>query len=50
MKPGELGERHTPLDFEHQSTRELVAEDFVYALKRHATTRTTAPIYGLFSQ
>ena len=32
MKPGELGERRTPLDFEHSGTRELVAEDFVYAL------------------
>jgi ABC-type transport system substrate-binding protein len=50
MKPGELGERRTPLDFEHQGTRELVAEDFVYALKRHATTRITAPIYGLFAE
>jgi ABC-type transport system substrate-binding protein len=50
MKPGELGTRRTPLDFEHQGTRELVAEDFVYALKRHATTRITAPIYGLFAE
>jgi ABC-type transport system substrate-binding protein len=50
MKPGELGERRTPLDFEHQGTRELVAEDFVYALKRHATTRITAPIYSLFAE
>ncbi|MEY2689892.1 MAG: hypothetical protein RL375_4092, partial [Pseudomonadota bacterium] len=50
MKPGELGERRTPLDFEHQGTRELVAEDFVYALKRHATTRITTPIYGTFSE
>ncbi len=50
MKPGELGERRTPLDFEHQGTRELVAEDFVYALKRHATTRITAPIYSTFAE
>ena len=50
MKPGELGERRTPLDFEHQGTRELVAEDFVYALKRHATTRITTPIFGLFAE
>ena len=39
MKRGELGDKRSPLDFEHQGTRELVAEDFVYALKRHATTR-----------
>jgi ABC-type transport system substrate-binding protein len=50
MKPGELGMRRTPLDFEHTGTRELVAEDFVYALKRHATTRITTPISGIFSE
>ena len=50
MKPGALGERRTPLDFEHTGTRELTAEDFVYALKRHATTRITTPIYGIFSE
>ncbi|HWH74924.1 MAG TPA: ABC transporter substrate-binding protein [Methylibium sp.] len=50
MRPGELGERRTPLDFEHTGTRELVAEDFVYALKRHATTRITTPIAGIFAE
>jgi ABC-type transport system substrate-binding protein len=50
MKPGELGKRASPLQFEQQGTRELVAEDFVYALKRHATTRITTPIYGIFSE
>jgi ABC-type transport system substrate-binding protein len=50
MKPGELGPRRTPLDFEHSGTRELVAEDFVYALKRHATTRITTPIFSTFAQ
>jgi ABC-type transport system substrate-binding protein len=50
MKPGELGDRRTPMDFEETGTRELVAEDFVYALKRHATTRITTPIYGIFSE
>lgn len=50
MKPGELGARTSPMQFEHQGTRELVADDFVYALKRHATTRITAPIYGIFSE
>jgi ABC-type transport system substrate-binding protein len=50
MKPGELGDRRTPLDFKEQGTRELEAEDFVYALKRHATTRITTPIYGIFSE
>lgn len=50
MKPGELGKRRTPMDFEHTGTRELVAEDFVYAIKRHATTRITTPIFGVFSE
>jgi ABC-type transport system substrate-binding protein len=50
MKPGELGKRRTPLEFEQSGTRELVAEDFVYALKRHATTRITTPIYGIFAE
>lgn len=50
MKPGELGKRRSPMDFEKTGTRELVAEDFVYALKRHATTRITTPIFGVFSE
>jgi ABC-type transport system substrate-binding protein len=50
MKSGEIGGRHSPIDFEHTGTRELVAEDFVYALKRHATTRITTPINGIFSE
>jgi len=50
LAPGEIGDRRTPSDFEQQGTRELVAEDFVYALKRHATTRITAPIFGIFSE
>ena len=50
MKPGELGDRRSPMEFEHTGTRELVAEDFVYALKRHATTRITTPIFGIFSE
>jgi ABC-type transport system substrate-binding protein len=50
MKPGEIGVRRTPMAFEHTGTRELVAEDFVYALKRHATTRITTPIAGVFGE
>jgi ABC-type transport system substrate-binding protein len=50
MKPGELGRRSSPLQFEHQGTRELVAEDYVYAMKRHATTRITTPIFGIWSE
>lgn len=50
MKPGDVGKRRSPLEFEQQGTRELVADDFVYALKRHATTRIQAPVFGIFSE
>ncbi len=50
LKAGGIGERRTPIEFEYTGTRELVAEDFVYAIKRHATTRITTPIYGVFSE
>jgi hypothetical protein len=36
LKTGELGDRRSPWQFEQQGTRELVAEDYVYALKRQA--------------
>ncbi|MCK6420569.1 MAG: ABC transporter substrate-binding protein [Aquabacterium sp.] len=45
----QLGDRRSPFEFEHQGTRELVAEDFVYALKRHATTRIEAPVFAIFA-
>ena len=45
----ELGGRRSPWQFE-QGTRELVAEDFVYAIKRHATTRIEAPVYAVFAE
>ncbi|MEK0416952.1 MAG: hypothetical protein RI949_958 [Pseudomonadota bacterium] len=50
LKPGDLGSRRRPGDFEHQGTRELLADDFVYALKRHATTRFTTPIFSTFAE
>ena len=50
LKPGELGARRKPSDFEQQGTRELVAEDYVYALKRHATRRITTPIFSTFAE
>jgi|GEM_PF-7073882 len=50
LKPGELAGRRSPLDFEHQGTRELTAEDFVYALKRHASPRVEASVFGVFSE
>jgi len=45
----QIRDKRSPLDFEKQGTRELVADDFVYAFKRHATTRIEAPIFAVFS-
>jgi ABC-type transport system substrate-binding protein len=45
----QIGNKRSPLDFEKQGTRELVADDFVYAFKRHATTRIEAPIFAVFA-
>ncbi len=36
-------------DFEHVGTRELVAADYVYQIKRLANPRLSSPIYGLMS-
>ncbi len=45
-----LGDKRTPFDFAQLGSREVVAEDFVYALKRHATTRIEAPVYAVFAE
>ncbi|MDH3210385.1 MAG: ABC transporter substrate-binding protein, partial [Burkholderiaceae bacterium] len=46
----ELGDKRSPWEFEHLDTRELVAEDYVYALKRHASPKVAAPVFGVFSE
>jgi ABC-type transport system substrate-binding protein len=46
----QLGDKRSPRDFAEQGTRELVADDFVYAIKRHATTRIEAPVYAVFAE
>ncbi len=46
----QVGEKRSPRDFSQQGTRELTADDYVYAIKRHATTRTAAPVFGVFSE
>lgn len=45
-----LGDMRTPFDFAKQGTREVLAEDFVYAIKRHATTRIEAPVFAVFAE
>jgi oligopeptide transport system substrate-binding protein len=37
-------------NFEHSGTRELVAEDYVYQIKRLANPRLGSPIFGLMSE
>lgn len=50
MTAAQTRDKHSPLDFAQTGTREVVAEDFVYALKRHATPRIETPIFGIFSE
>ena len=38
MKREDVGDKPRPADFKQTGTRELVADDYVYAIKRHATT------------
>ena len=50
LSRAEFGDKRSPLDFAQQGTREMVADDFVYALKRHATTRIEAPVFSVFAE
>ncbi|MBU6437534.1 MAG: peptide ABC transporter substrate-binding protein, partial [Betaproteobacteria bacterium] len=46
----DVGDKRTPFDFAKSGTREVTADDFVYAVKRHATTRIIAPIFAVLSE
>jgi ABC-type transport system substrate-binding protein len=46
LTEADLGGRRTPFDFEHQGTRELTANDYVYAIRRLATTRIKSPSFS----
>jgi ABC-type transport system substrate-binding protein len=50
MTREDVGDKRSPFDFKHMGTRELVAEDYVYGFKRHATTRIEAPAFATFSE
>jgi len=45
-----LGDKRSPFAFAKLGTREVVADDYVYALKRHATTRIEAPVFAVFAE
>src|SRR5690625_589076 len=49
MDPAALKDKFGMGDFEHTGTRELVADDYVYALRRLASPRVISPIYGLLA-
>lgn len=47
LKPGELAGKRRPLDFAHSGTREVVAADFVYQIKRLAHPHLHSPVLEL---
>ena len=46
----QLGDRRSPWAFEHTGSRELTAEDYVYAIRRLATPRVKSPSFGFLSE
>jgi ABC-type transport system substrate-binding protein len=50
LKESELDGKRRPYDFEHMGTRELLAEDYAYAIKRLATPRIKSPSFGFLSE
>jgi oligopeptide transport system substrate-binding protein len=50
MSAEELANVHTLNDFKYNGTRELIADDFVYEIKRLADPTVQSPIYGFMSQ
>jgi len=42
----EVTHKRTPLEFEQQGTRDLTAHDYVYAIRRLATTRIKSPSFS----
>jgi hypothetical protein len=50
MKPGELESLYEIRDFKHTGTRELVAADFAFEIRRLAHPHQHSPIFGLMSE
>jgi len=50
LDENEIGDKRRISDFEHTGTRELVAADYVYQIKRLADPRLASPIFGLMSE
>lgn len=49
-QPADISSFHTLADFPNRATRELVAADYVYGIKRLAHPRLHSPILGLMSE
>jgi ABC-type transport system substrate-binding protein len=49
LKPGEIDDISTLTDFARSGTRELTADDYVYAFRRLASPRVVSPIYSLMA-
>jgi len=50
LKESDLEGKRRPYDFEHMGARELLAEDYAYAIKRLATPRVKSPAFGFLSE
>ena len=50
LKREDLANIHSLRDFPHAGTRELVAADYVYQIKRLAHPRLHSPVFGLMSE
>ncbi len=46
LTPEQVAHKHTIQDFQYTATRELIAEDFVYQIKRLADPTLNSPIFG----
>ena len=50
LGPGELADKYGVDDFPETGTRELVADDYVYAFRRLASPRVVSPIFGVMAE
>lgn len=50
LRPEEIAGRYAVTDFPETGTRELVADDYVYAFRRLASPRVVSPIFGVMAE
>lgn len=50
VAPGDLADKFGINDFDQTGSRELTADDYVYAFRRLASPRVISPIFGLLSE